>query len=42
MKNRIATGGFGRLKRDQKGLTMEAIEKKYAREIAAAQPHQKQ
>jgi hypothetical protein len=42
MKNGIVQDGFERLKRGQKKLTMEAIEKKYAKEIAAAQPHQKQ
>lgn len=42
MKNGIVKDGFWHLKRGQKELTMEAIEKKYAREIAAAQPHQKQ
>jgi hypothetical protein len=41
MKSGIATGGLGQLKRGQKELTMEAIEKKFAREIAATQPHQK-
>ena len=41
MENSIATGGYSRLKNGQKELTMAGIEKKYAKELAAAQPHQK-
>jgi hypothetical protein len=42
MKNGIATGGLGRLQWGQKELSKESIEKKYAKEIAAAEPHQKE
>ena len=42
MKNGIATGGMGRLLRGQKKLTIESLEKKYTKEIAAAGPRQKQ
>lgn len=41
MKNGIATGGWRRLKRGQKELSMESLEKKYAKELAAAGPQQK-
>ena len=41
MKNRIAEGGLERLRMGQKRLTIEDIEKKRAKELAAAAPHQK-
>ncbi len=41
MGNGIATGGFSRFKKAQEELTMADIEKKYAKEPAAAHPHQK-
>jgi hypothetical protein len=42
MKNGIAEGGLERLRRGQKELSMESLEKKYAKELAAAEPHQKE
>ena len=42
MKDGIAEGGLGRLQHGQKELSMESIEKKYAKEIAAAEPHEKE
>ncbi|HTR43831.1 MAG TPA: hypothetical protein VMH87_19645 [Pseudomonadales bacterium] len=41
MGNGIANGGFRRLQKGQKRLTLESFEKKYAKELAAAAPHQK-
>lgn len=41
MKNGIAENGLWQLKEGQKKLSLEAIEKKYAKELAAAEPHQK-
>ena len=41
MKNAIAENGFERLLKAQKELTLESIEKKYAKQLAAAEPHQK-
>jgi hypothetical protein len=42
MKDGIAEGGLGRLQHGQKELSMESIEKKYAKELAAAEPHEKE
>jgi hypothetical protein len=41
MKNRIVDGGYGRLRKGQKKLTLAFFEKKYAKELAAAGPLQK-
>jgi hypothetical protein len=41
MKNGIAEGGFERLLKGQKELKLESIEKKYAKELTVAEPHQK-
>lgn len=41
MKNGIATGGLRRLEQGQKRLSLKLLEKKYAKEIATAEPHQK-
>ena len=41
MKNGIANDGFDRLQKGQKEVTLESIEKKYAKELAAAPTHQK-
>jgi hypothetical protein len=42
MKNGIAEGGLERLQCGQKGLSMESIEKKYAKELAAAESREKE
>jgi hypothetical protein len=42
MKNGIAEGALERLWRGQKELTLESLEKKYAKELATAEPHQKE
>jgi hypothetical protein len=42
MKNGIAKGGFWRLLKGQKELSMESLEKKYTKELAAAGPQKKQ
>ncbi|HXB59352.1 MAG TPA: hypothetical protein VNU95_07295 [Candidatus Acidoferrales bacterium] len=42
MKNGFVEGGLTSLQRGQKELSMKAIEKKYAKEIAAAEPHEKE
>jgi hypothetical protein len=41
MENSIISGGFGRLRKGQKKLTLKSLEKKYAKELAEAPPHQK-
>jgi len=41
MKNGIANHGIRRLLKGQKELTLQFFEKKYAKELAAAQPQQK-
>jgi hypothetical protein len=41
MENGIANDGFERLLKGQKELTLESLAKKYAKELAAAGPHQK-
>ena len=40
-KNAIATGGFEQLVKGQKELTVKSLEKKHAKELAAATPLQK-
>jgi hypothetical protein len=42
MKNGIAEGGLERLQCGQKELTMKSLEKKYAKELVAAEPHEKE
>jgi hypothetical protein len=42
MNDGIATGGRLRLLRGQKKLTLESLEKKYAKKIAASGPLQRQ
>jgi hypothetical protein len=42
MKNGIAEDGPRRLQHGQKELSMESLEKKYAKELAAAQPHERE
>jgi hypothetical protein len=41
MKNKFVADGFRRFLHGKKALTSEAIEKKYAKELAAASPAQK-
>jgi hypothetical protein len=41
MKNGIADHGLKRLQKGQKELTLESIQKKYAKELAEAQPQKK-
>lgn len=41
MKNGIVEDGWERLWRGQKELSLKAIEKKYAKELAAANPAQR-
>ena len=40
MQNQIVADGFRRFQRAQKAASLEAIEKKYARQLAAADPVQ--
>ena len=42
MKSGIVEGGLWRLRRGQKELTIESIQRKYAKELAVAEPHQKE
>lgn len=42
MENGIVEDGFERLQCGQKELTLESLEKKYAKELAAAEPHEKE
>ena len=42
MKNHFVEGGMVSLQLGQKKLSMESLEKKYAKEIAAAKPHEKE
>ena len=41
MNKSIVRGGLGRLKQGQNKLTRESLEKKYAKELAAARPDQR-
>jgi hypothetical protein len=41
MKNKFVADGFRRFLRGKKAVTPESIEKKYAKELAAAKPAQK-